>query len=169
MQDETIIILEGLKTAIEAEANGANFYSMAAEKTSDPLGKQAFEILASEEKQHMEFLLAQYNVLSETGSLDTDLILGAQHDFETGQIFSEAIADRLQESQFEMSALSIGMQLEMSSITFYRSQADRVENPEIKKFYKELITWEQGHFDALYRQQQMLKEDFWASGGFASF
>jgi rubrerythrin len=68
-----------------------------------------------------------------------------------------------------MSALSIGIQLELASMNYYREQAEKASNPDVSGFYTELADWETGHYNALLRQQEMLKEDFWAKGGFAPF
>jgi len=162
-------MIKGLRKAMEIEVNGRNFYTMAADGAVDPKGKEAFRILADEELRHLDFLRTHYRSAMEFGSIDTALTLGTRHDFQAGPIFSDEIAGRLKNAQFEMSALSIGMQLELSSMDFYKKQASEVSDPYVKRFYEELVKWEKGHYDALSRQQEMLKEDFWATGGFAPF
>jgi rubrerythrin len=69
----------------------------------------------------------------------------------------------------EMSALSIGIQLELNAINFYKTQATEIDNQEVKKFFRELVDWETGHYHALLRQQESLKEDYWSSAGFSPF
>ena len=68
-----------------------------------------------------------------------------------------------------MSALAIGIQLELDAQKFYRELAGTTSEPVVKKFLLELADWEAGHYQALLRQQQELKEDYWTENGFAAF
>jgi len=169
MNEATSELIKGLKKAIQTEADGHHFYTIAADRMKDPKGKEAFRILADEEVRHLEFLQGQYRSLRDTGALDDALSLGKRHDFSTGPIFSDEIVRHINEAQFEMSALSIGIQLELASMNYYREQAEKASDPDVGRFYNELADWETGHYNALLRQQEMLKEDFWAKGGFAPF
>jgi len=165
-------IIEGLKIAVEAEASGYHFYTMTAEKTDDPAGAEAFKILAAEEESHLNYLNQQLKSFIEKGEPDPSLELGEQFDFTASPIFSDDLVSRAGKAQFEMSALSIGMQLEKSSIDFYESQAKFASDaglPVVEMFYMELVKWEKKHYEALSRQQELLREDFWAQGGFAPF
>ena len=169
MIESTQEVLDGFKHAIQTEADGYQFYLMASEKTHDATGKKMFRILADEELKHKEFLFGQYKSFAETGHLDTGLNLGTQFDFNSNEIFSPDINNRIDESQFEMSALSIGITLELSSMNYYRKQAEKSSDPGIVNLYNQLADWELKHYEALLRQQEMLKEDFWSKGGFAPF
>ncbi len=53
-------ILDGLKTAMEAELTGFNFYKMAAENVTDPRAKETFAKMAEEEMGHFKYLRHQY-------------------------------------------------------------------------------------------------------------
>jgi len=163
-------ILDGLKQAIQGEADGYQFYKIAAETTKDPIGKSTFLQLANEEMGHMNFLKAQYKSISETGCVDFNVKLGDEQHFTAhGPLFSEDLVNRISESQFEMSALSIGTKLELASIQFYQEQADAADDPDVKKFYNDLVEWEQDHYRSLLKQQEMLQDEFWSRGGFAPF
>ncbi len=63
MDKQTEEILQGLKTAIEAEITGYEFYKNAAENTSDPMGKETFLRMAEEEMGHFNYLRHQYNFI----------------------------------------------------------------------------------------------------------
>lgn len=170
MREEAARIAEGLERAIRAEFDGHNFYLMAARTTRDEKGRAVFEQLAEEELAHLRFLRAQQESFERTGGpdlearLDDPLDLGSE-----SPIFSPAIKGRIKEAHFEMSALSIGVQLELSSERYYREQAAATEHRVVKAFFNRLADWEAGHYQALLRQQEELKEDFWSSGGFAPF
>jgi hypothetical protein len=163
-------LLDGLMGAIKAERYGHNFYLMAANSTQDTKGKQVFETLASEELDHMRFLLGQYNAVLETGQTDSKLTLGRRLDLSgKSPIFSDSLKARVKEANFEMTSLSIGIQLEKDAMEYYQRQAEAAEDPDVNGFFVELSQWESGHYHALLRQQEELKEDFWSDAGFSPF
>ena len=70
MNKKTEEILQGLKTAIEAELTGHEFYKNAAKTTSDPVGKETFSRMAEEEIGHFNYLRHQYKSVLEKGEYD---------------------------------------------------------------------------------------------------
>lgn len=170
MEDKSKILAEGLLKAIKAERHGHSFYMMAANSTEDPKGKKVFEELAHEELHHMHFLRKHYDSVLKTGMLDQSAKLGQRADLSgMSPIFSDNLRARIKDANFEMTSLSIGIQLEYDAMNFYRSQSEVADDPEVKEFYTELAEWESGHYQALLRQQEELKEDYWSAGGFAPF
>lgn len=170
MDDKQKQLAEGLLHAIKGERDGYSFYMMAANSTEDTQGKEIFERLAREEHDHMLFLKKQYDALVKNGKIDDSLTLGRPGQLsETSPIFSENFKTRLRDGHYEMTALSISIRLELDSMTYYRQQAKAAAEPGVKKFYTELADWENGHYQALLRQQDELKDDYWAAGGFAPF
>lgn len=162
--------VEILRHAIEAEENGHVFYLMAAQSTADEQGRQVFQRLAREELEHKQFLTAQYKAVLQTGLADPSIRLGSPSDLSgDSPIFSAALRARLKDAHFEMTALSIGIQLEANAVAHYREAAQAATDPAVRAFFEELAAWETGHYQALLRQQQALKEDFWAGGGFSPF
>ena len=163
-------LLEGLLKAIQSERDGHSFYMMAANSTEDVKGKDIFAMLAKEELDHMQFLRAQYDSILNTGKPDRSAKLGPRADLSGGfPIFSDGIRARIKQATFEMSALSIGIRLELDAMKFYQSQSKAADDPQIKGFFAELADWESGHYHALLKQQEALKEDYWSAGGFAPF
>jgi rubrerythrin len=161
---------EALLKAIKAEREGYGFYMMAAQSSLDEKGKKIFETLAAEELDHMNFLKGQYDAIVKTGKPDQSLNLGAKLDLSGGfPIFSEAIKSRLKGAHIEMSALAIGITLELDAMNFYKMQAQTSADLGIKKFMDTLADWESGHYHALLRQETELKENYWSESGFAPF
>jgi len=70
MDKKTEGILKGLKTAIEAELTGHEFYKNAAKTTSDPMGKETFSRMAEEEIGHFNYLRHQYESVLKKGAYD---------------------------------------------------------------------------------------------------
>ena len=141
---------------------------MAATCSQDAKAKEVFTRLADEELDHMHFLTKQHESILQTGRPDESTKLGSPLNLSAmSPIFSDAIKTRVKDAHFEMSALSIGMQLELDATKFYKSQAEAADDAAVKQFYTELAEWESGHYEALRRQQEELKEDYWSAGGFS--
>jgi rubrerythrin len=158
---------DGLAKAIKAEHDGHFFYLSAASNTQDPKGKEVFKMLAEEEQRHMWYLKTQHKSLVETGTMDTTIDLGSKMDLsDASPIFSEELKTRIKDANYEMSALSIGITLEQNAIRFYENEATIASDPGVKEFYLKLADWEKGHLDALMRQEDALKEDYWYQSGF---
>ena len=81
-------------------------------------------------------------------------------------IFSEEIKGRVKDSHFEVSALTIGMKLELDAVNFYRLCAQKAQGEEAKQFYNELAEWEQDHFLAFEGALNLLKEDYFQANNF---
>ena len=164
------VVADSLRKAMLAEQEGAHFYQMAARATDDPQGKQVFERLAREEIEHLEFLKAQFKAVQQGGAPDANLKLGRPATL-TGDspIFSDALKARIGQAHYEMTALSVGAQLELSAERFYREAAAAADDAVVRGFFEELAEWESGHYHALLAQQDSLKEDYWSQGGFAPF
>ena len=170
MDESTKRIAEGLRKAMRAEHEGRHFYLMAAESTQDAKGQETFKDLAEEELDHFNYLKKHYESVLKTGKVDATAVLGEQKALGgTHPIFSEEIKTRVKDAHYEMTALSIGIQLELSAVNFYRAEAEATSDPQVKKLHEELAKWEQGHLAALEQQANALKEDYWHDAGFAPF
>ena len=161
--------LEALRIAIQTELNGVSFYQMAAEQTSDKRGKEVFSMLASEERKHFNELQRHYSSIMTDNKWAPSISLGEAKEIFSGEspIFSEELKQRIKESHFEMSALSIGALLETNSIEFYRRMKQETNEPIARELFEKLENWEKGHLRAITHQLDLLKEDYWADQHFA--
>jgi rubrerythrin len=160
----------GLQTAMRAEHQGYHFYSMAKETIADEKGREIFAQLAEEEKEHLAFLSQQFKSIVETGMPDGALTLGTPLNLSgDSPIFSNRIRSRIDTAHAEMTALSVGIQLELDAVKAYSELADKAGDAAVAAFYRELAEWERGHYNALLTQETSLKEDYWSGNGFAPF
>ena len=167
MEKVTQEMLEGLRTAMEAELTGHAFYMNAAQATPDPQGKETFARMAGEEMGHFEYLRRQYQAILAQGDYDfSEKLAGHTDASEAGPIFSDEIRGRIKESHFEISALTIGMKLELEAMQFYRDQAAKAQSVAARQFYTELAEWEQGHYRAFKAQLDSLKEEYFIANEF---
>ncbi|MBN2134570.1 MAG: ferritin family protein [Acidobacteria bacterium] len=163
-------IIAALRDAMKNEMDGYHFYLMAAETMKDSKGKELFKILAEEELMHLKFLEANYKSLHDTGKISPTAKLGDKHLFDgENPLFSDSIRDRIGDAHFEMTALSIAINLELNTIKHYKGYANHANDPEVRKFLEELVEWETGHYDALLKQDEALKEEYWEAAGFAPY
>ncbi len=165
-------LLEIVKRAIRVENDGYQFYRLAEEKTRDPKGKEVFASLAKDETNHMQILKSLYERVKEEKEFKFDEVKDMKHILETtseSPIFSEEFKDRLSQSQFEMSALSIGILLEKNAIDFYKKSARQAEEPDMKMLFDYLADWEGEHLRALVNQQKLVQEDYWTEARFYPF
>lgn len=170
MKSDQQTIVDSLFQALTAEVDGHHFYLMAARSTEDTQGREVFEMLAREELDHQRFLKAQYQAIVDTGHPSSSVKLGPRSDLAgESPIFSPSIKTRVKDAHFEMSALSIGIQLELNSMNYYRTCASSTPDLEVKAFFQELARWETGHYEALLRQYENLKGDYWSAGRFSPF
>ncbi len=156
--------------ALMAEREGHSFYVMAALTTRDPKGRGVFEQLARDEMSHIEFLKTHLEAVQSSGTLAAELVLENPSPLNpTSPIFSDEIKSRIHEAHLEMSALVIGMQLELDSIAFYRRQASDAPESGVRVIFSRLAEWEDAHYRALHNQHEQLKERYWRESGFQPF
>ncbi len=159
--------LKALRTAIEAELTGHEFYKNAAKNTGDPKGKEAFARMATEEMKHFEYLRHQYRAVLEEGRFDfSKSLVRGPDEHGRSPIFSEAIRSRIKDSHFEVSALTIGMKLEFDAVKFYEACAQKAEDNRARELYTELADWERGHYEALRQELEALKEEYFEANRF---
>jgi rubrerythrin len=167
MEKQTKEILEGLRTAMEAEITGYEFYKNAASSTEDPKGKETFIRMAEEELGHFKYLRHQYQSVLEKGDYDfTKKLIKNSLKHADSPIFSEEIKKRIKDSHFEVSALTIGMKLELDAIKFYQSCAKKAKNDEARHFFEEIAEWEKDHYKAFEQELEMLKEEYFQANQF---
>jgi rubrerythrin len=162
-------LLAGLKEAILTEETGIQFYTVAAERTTDDRGREVFEQLARDEAEHKQWLRRQYGRVVE-GALWEEMKPVFHADLSgPSPIFSDQLRARIGEAHWEMTALSVGLALEEATITCYRNLAQAAEQPDVRRFFQELARWEESHAAALNRQSNLLKESYWHEARFAPF
>ena len=152
---------KALKEAMQGELEGRELYNMADEKVSDKKAKQVFEHLAQEEYSHYKMLQKIAEEYSKGKSIDAEE-LPKLETFEDAEspIFTREFKDFLKDKHFEMSALSIGMKLELESSKKYKEMADMTDKKTLKDFFLYLSEWEEEHYQALKKQVDFFHENY---------
>ena len=151
---------------MEAEIFGHNFYKSTAQNTPTLWGRRRSPAWPRK-KGHFNYLRTQYKFITEKGTYDFSPPLSVVHKKHAGNpIFSDEIRRRVKDSHLEVSALSIGMKLELEAVIFYGRCAQQAESPQAEQFYSELAEWEDDHYRAFEQQLNQLKDDYFQANNF---
>ena len=167
MDEKLQRMVQAIKDAIMTEIKGQQLYSHAAATTEDPTARALFQDLADDEDEHVALLEAQYRHLLEEGRIDLSEVHPAELDHGAGHVIDDDFRRSLKRGKFELAVISIGCDLESRAIQYYREQAERAEDPDLKQLFTWLSEWEVGHLDHLKELEQMLQDAYWSDQGFA--
>jgi Fur family ferric uptake transcriptional regulator len=154
---ELVFARDALRIAVATERSGLEFYTRAARLTSDPRGREVFQRLAEEEKEHLGTLEKRYREL-----LATDPLLEGRPTFlffkgAANGIFAEG-AEKLSAGVDDLQALLIGIKCERDSHKFFRKYGERFEDSEGKQVFLEFADEERAHRDLLITEYRALRE-----------
>jgi rubrerythrin len=146
---------DALRMAIATERSGLEFYTRAATLTTDPRGRNVFERLAAEEREHLSTLQTRYRELMEK---DPQLESRPTFLFFKGAASGlfEAGANKLRKGVDDRQALLIGIECERGSHEFFKRYGERFEDSEGKQIFLEFADEERAHLDLLTREYRTL-------------
>ena len=152
---ELLFARDALRIAIATERSGLEFYSRAALITRDRRGRELFQRLADEEREHLSTLEARYKKL-----LEKDPQLESRPTFlffkgAANGLFAEG-ADRLTKGVNARQALMIGIRCERGSHRFFKRYGERFEDSEGKQVFLEFADEEKAHLDLLTKEYRAL-------------
>ncbi len=163
--------IELLKLAIMAEQDGYHHYLTASAITTDKKAREVFKSLAHDEELHRQTLLDGIAAYSQNRKWSIDKIKGRSKISSSGKspIFSDEFVKRIKDKHYEMSALSIGILLEQSSIEFYVKMKNSTKDVKLKTLLSVLVVWEKKHLEALVKQQKLFMSAYWEKARFQPF
>lgn len=154
--------LDALKTALEAEKEGARSYREYAQKTTDPTGRKMFEALARDEEDHAAILQEQASRLGDGLSW----CAYTQKESEL-QVLRPTLAPvearkRSTEGMNDLDALRIALAQEKAAIELYQQQAQTLQDKQARDMYRKLTAMEETHYDFLQAQLDHIEgTGFW--------
>lgn len=144
---------EPLEYAIQLERDGQAFYSEAAARTRNPLGKRMFEALAADERRHEQVLLAlaggSQAELGGEGPKRTLVTLFAT--------LGEEIKAQLDADAGDVEVLGKALEMENASVAHYRRQAEAAPDVGRRALYERLVLEESEHVDILQSTEVYLE------------
>ena len=165
-QPEKLVTAEdALKQAILLEMNGHEYFIMAANSARSKPARELFEFMAAEENHHLKVLKITFNNLLKNGKWELPTKEELNFAFDN-PILNHEFMDRLKESYFDSSAISIALTLEEKAFKFYQEAERQTDDPEGKKLFRWLTEWEMEHHERLRGLDEEMREEFWSNSNF---
>jgi len=160
-------MIKAIKDAVMVEIKGQQLYHHAAGKTTDPQARAMFEMLAKDEDDHVRILMNQYKHLMSDGSVNLDDVHPAEVDHGSQTVITDDFKKSIKRGEFEMAVIGIGCDLENKAIAYYKEQAGKAEDPDLKQLFTWLVEWEDGHLEQLMELEKIYQDAYWADQGFS--
>ncbi len=159
MAKEQDTTLKALKTAIQMEIDGKEFYLEASKASKNELGKKLLKQLAEEEDAHRKVFEGIYKDLStRKGWPDRKVHLDGGRGLRT--IFARAIEQMdkdVKSISTEIDAVQRAMEMENKTYDFYKSRGQKAAYEVEKQFYEALAVQEEEHYRVLLDYFEFLK------------
>ena len=152
MADVSCKSLDMLKTTLELEEKGKEFYEKAVASCSGVLARDMFDALIKEEDVHIERIKKIYTSLIDNQKWTEEWrSVGAVRE-DLGRLFRK-IASRqgknIQVATEELEAMDVGIDLEERSVKYYKDHLSRTKDPMEKSFLERMVDEEKDHLTLL--------------------
>ncbi|MGD0794914.1 MAG: ferritin family protein [Dehalococcoidales bacterium] len=160
MAKEQETTVAALKTSIQMEIDGKEFYKKSSEASTNELGKQLLKRLSAEEDIHRKVFEEIYkSISSNKGWLDKKITFDGGRKLRT--IFAkamEAMATDTKAIPTELGAIETGMEMENKTYDFYKKRSGLARYSGEKEFYEEVAAQEKEHHRVLLDYFEFLKD-----------
>jgi len=160
MTGEQDTTLKALKTGIQMEIDGKEYYIKAGKASRNELGKKLMEKLAAEEDTHRQVFEGIYKDISAKKGWPKKAFQG-----DGGQglktIFSEAVKAMDKNAAAiptEIEAVETAMAMENKTYDFYKARGSKAAYDAEKQFYEALAMQEEEHHKVLLDYYEFLKD-----------
>ena len=143
--------LEAVKIAVNAERDAYLFYREAAEKSTNPRGKDMFQQLSDFEMEHYKKMVHLYLSLKNENKWIP--YVGAGELIARNRI--ESAKGGYETKDDDIRALKTAIAKETEAADFYRKMAEKTEDPMGKEMFKKLVEEEETH-------RRLLNDQFYA-------
>lgn len=158
-----------LKHAFLMERKGKSLYEKAMNHATDDTVKAFFKDLADDEQIHMDILEKQLKAYMSDGKF---MAGGFENDAQkesAPEILNSDIVEKINAAGFEATAITAAVSFEGKAVKMYAERADSAADPEEKKLYHWLSTWEKTHLNKLLALEAALVENVWNDNNFWPF
>ncbi|WP_022664900.1 ferritin-like domain-containing protein [Desulfospira joergensenii] len=155
-----------LKHAILMERKGRSLYLKAMEHTRDEAVKSFFKDLADDEQEHINILEKQFKAFMTDGKFMAGDFENNARAVDAPQILDEAVKGKISAAGFEAVAITAAIGFEEKAVKTYAEQAEKTDDPEEKRIYTWLSTWEKTHLKKLMALEESLMERVWEDNNF---
>jgi rubrerythrin len=142
-QDFLVSMMDACEIAIRMQTDAIKFYTEAAEKTRNPVGKKMFMTIVEDEKRHLETLSQIFKGLS-ISCKDVSPMQNIKTVFES---MKNEMLNRVEATMDELEAFKIAMQMEKEGVEFYKKAALEAQTEEERSLFERLVKEEQDHYN----------------------
>ncbi len=146
--------MNAIEMSIKMEKDAISFYTEAADKTSNSVGKKMFLTIAGDETRHLE-MLSQILKGLEISNGDVSPMKQIHTIFE--EMKDEMIQD-IKATTDELYAFKIAMQMEKEGKEFYEKSLQSAVTEKEKALFEMLIKEEQQHYDIFSNTHSFLSD-----------
>lgn len=154
---------EAILTAIEYETRVRDHYLNSADKIRNSAGRRVFELLASEEQGHVDYLLARLGQWRRDGTVGMFSLTSA---LPNGDELKKALktVEQLEPQDIlddERQVLDVALNLEKETSDYYRRLVGQVEGPA-REMFQRFLEIEDGHVAMVQAEIDYLSDNgFW--------
>lgn len=154
---------EAILTAIEYETRVRDHYLNSADKIRNSAGRRVFELLASEEQGHVDYLLARLGQWRRDGTVGMFSLTSA---LPNGDELKKALktVEHLEPQDIlddERQVLDVALNLEKETSDYYRRLIGQVESPA-REMFQRFLEIEDGHVAMVQAEIDYLSDNgFW--------
>ena len=134
-----------LKNAFLIERKGKSLYETAMNNAKDDSVKAFFKDLADDEQEHMNILEKQFKAYMKSGKFMAGGFENNGGAVTPPDILDDTLKDKINAASFEATAITAAISFEEKSVKLYAQRAQDATDPEEKKMYTYLSTWERTH------------------------
>jgi len=134
--------MNAIEISIKMETDAIAYYSEAAEKTENPVGKKMFQSIIGDEKRHLKMLEDLFKGLDITIK-DVSPMENVKTVFEQHR---DDMKERVPATANEMDALKVAMGMEKEGIEFYTKAAANAKTDKEKALFERLAQEEKQHY-----------------------
>jgi rubrerythrin len=160
MANEQEITVKALKTSIQMEIDGKEYYKKASKASTNKLGKSLLKRLAEEEDIHRTVFENIYNTIRADKGWPGDQHYQPDAGQRLRTVFAEAIEDMNRDTKAipsEMDAIQTAMEMENKTYDFYTRRSAASSFAVEKQFYDSVAVQEKEHHRVLLDYYEFLK------------
>ncbi len=158
-----------LKSAFLMERQGKHLYETAKAHAENNEVKEFFQSLVEDEQEHMDILEKQFKAYMSSGKFMAGGFENDASAVTAPDILSDAVKNNINAAGFESTAITAAIGFEEKAVKLYAQRAEEATDPEEKKMYHWLSTWETTHLKKLVDIQESLMARIWEDNSFWPF
>jgi len=160
METEQERTLQAVKTAIQMEIDGKEYYLKVSQESNNELGRKLLESLAAEEDIHRQKFVEIYDTIRSRETWPVILSLPIENEG-SRTVFSQAVEElgaRAEVLDSELAAIQKAMEMESKTCDFYKDRGTNASYDAEKEFYQSLAAQEKEHHLVLLDYYEYLKD-----------